>query len=99
MPRSSSAEQPTVAIVTALFIEKQAVDSMIDNKHILHRYKSDGKHCCSWLVDVTLFYRRIERVHTGNDWRASCGGDEIGGHGQFTSSQDHRRQHHHSAAR
>jgi hypothetical protein len=86
MPRSSAAEQPTVAIVTALFIEKQAVDAMIENKHILHRYKSDGKRRCSCPVYLTFFYRRIERVHPGNDWRTSRGGDQIGGHGQFTSS-------------
>ncbi len=40
--RRPRADEPTVAIVSALFVEKLAVDAMIENKQILHRYKSDG---------------------------------------------------------
>jgi hypothetical protein len=42
MPKTSNADQPTVAIITCMFIEKQSVDAMIDQRQTLHRYKSGG---------------------------------------------------------
>ncbi|CAG9559981.1 unnamed protein product [Danaus chrysippus] len=38
MPTLSSARQPTIAIVTALYCEKQAVDAMMDNQETYVRY-------------------------------------------------------------
>ncbi|XGW14291.1 hypothetical protein V3C99_000540, partial [Haemonchus contortus] len=35
-------DQPTVAIITCLFVEKQAVDALIEERSILHKYKSGG---------------------------------------------------------
>ncbi|CAI4231226.1 unnamed protein product [Auanema sp. JU1783] len=41
--QSSGADgQPTVAIITCLFVEKQAVDSLIDDSSVIHKYKSGG---------------------------------------------------------
>ncbi|VDL78102.1 unnamed protein product [Nippostrongylus brasiliensis] len=34
--------QPTVAIITCLFVEKQAVDALIEDRSVLHKYKSGG---------------------------------------------------------
>nr|XP_027200763.1 uncharacterized protein LOC113794821 [Dermatophagoides pteronyssinus] len=42
MPKVIRSQQPTVAIITAQFCEKLAVDSMIDNKDTYVRYKGEG---------------------------------------------------------
>uniref|UniRef100_A0A915L3M0 Winged helix-turn-helix domain-containing protein n=1 Tax=Romanomermis culicivorax TaxID=13658 RepID=A0A915L3M0_ROMCU len=42
MPKVYDVDQPTVAIITALFVEKLAVDSIIENKQTFVRYKTDG---------------------------------------------------------
>lgn len=34
--------QPTIAIITCLFVEKQAVDAIIDESTTMHRYRSGG---------------------------------------------------------
>ncbi|CAB3402429.1 unnamed protein product [Caenorhabditis bovis] len=39
---STSADQPTVAIISCLFVEKQAVDSLIEESSTIHKYKSGG---------------------------------------------------------
>ncbi|RCN52796.1 hypothetical protein ANCCAN_01173 [Ancylostoma caninum] len=42
-PRSCGpSDQPTVAIISCLFIEKQAVDALIDDRSTVHKYKSGG---------------------------------------------------------
>ncbi|CAG4915198.1 unnamed protein product [Colias eurytheme] len=43
MPTLSSARQPTIAVVTALYCEKQAVDAMMDNQETYVRYTTVGK--------------------------------------------------------
>ncbi|XP_032512656.2 uncharacterized protein LOC116766712 isoform X3 [Danaus plexippus] len=43
MPTLSSARQPTIAIVTALYCEKQAVDAMMDNQETYVRYTTVGE--------------------------------------------------------
>nr|XP_046917582.1 uncharacterized protein LOC124497938 [Dermatophagoides farinae]XP_046917583.1 uncharacterized protein LOC124497938 [Dermatophagoides farinae] len=43
MPKVIRSQQPTVAIITAQFCEKLAVDSMIDNKDTYVRYKGEGE--------------------------------------------------------
>ncbi|CAI2349148.1 unnamed protein product [Caenorhabditis sp. 36 PRJEB53466] len=35
-------QQPTVAIITCLFVEKQAIDSLIEESSTIHKYKSGG---------------------------------------------------------
>ncbi|KAI1280450.1 dTDP-glucose 4,6-dehydratase [Halotydeus destructor] len=43
MPKVVRAQQPTIAIITAQFCEKLAVDAMIDNKDTYMRYKTEGE--------------------------------------------------------
>lgn len=38
----SSSGHPTVAIITCLFVEKQAVDALIEDSSVIHKYKSGG---------------------------------------------------------
>lgn len=42
MPEVVRSQQPTIAIITAQFCEKLAVDSMIENKDTYVRYKQEG---------------------------------------------------------
>ncbi|EYC26557.1 hypothetical protein Y032_0010g1218 [Ancylostoma ceylanicum] len=41
-PPHGPSDQPTVAIISCLFIEKQAVDALIDDRSTVHKYKSGG---------------------------------------------------------
>ena len=41
--KQHAGDRPTVAIITALFVEKLAVDAMIEEKRTLKRYKTDGE--------------------------------------------------------
>lgn len=43
MPTISSNKQPTIAIITAQYCEKLAVDSMLENKETFVRYTTVGK--------------------------------------------------------
>jgi len=43
MPTMTSAKQPTIAIITAQYCEKLAVDSLIENKETFVRYTTVGK--------------------------------------------------------
>ncbi|UXI18615.1 COP9 signalosome complex subunit 5-like [Sarcoptes scabiei] len=43
MPEVVRSQQPTIAIITAQFCEKLAVDSMIENKDTYVRYKQEGE--------------------------------------------------------
>lgn len=43
MPTMASAKQPTIAIITAQYCEKLAVDAMIENKETYVRYTTVGK--------------------------------------------------------
>ncbi|XP_072939369.1 uncharacterized protein [Epargyreus clarus] len=43
MPRLCSSRQPTIAVVTALYCEKQAVDAMMDNQETYVRYTTVGE--------------------------------------------------------
>lgn len=43
MPKVIRSQQPTIAIITAQFCEKLAVDAMIENKDTYVRYKVEGK--------------------------------------------------------
>uniref|UniRef100_A0A8R1HWB7 Winged helix-turn-helix domain-containing protein n=1 Tax=Caenorhabditis japonica TaxID=281687 RepID=A0A8R1HWB7_CAEJA len=39
---SSANDQPTVAIISCLFVEKQAIDALIEGSSTIHKYKSGG---------------------------------------------------------
>lgn len=43
MPTIASNKQPTIAIITAQYCEKLAVDSMLENKETFVRYTTVGK--------------------------------------------------------
>lgn len=43
MPTMVSSKQPTIAIITAQYCEKLAVDTMIENKETFVRYTTVGK--------------------------------------------------------
>ena len=43
MPTLCSSRQPTIAVVTALYCEKQAVDAMMDNQETYVRYTTVGE--------------------------------------------------------
>lgn len=43
MPAMASSKQPTIAIITAQYCEKLAVDSLIENKETFVRYNTVGK--------------------------------------------------------
>lgn len=43
MPTMASSKQPTIAIITAQYCEKLAVDAMIENKETYVRYTTVGR--------------------------------------------------------
>lgn len=43
MPTIAANQQPTIAIITALYHEKLAVDAMMENKTTYIRYKTEGR--------------------------------------------------------
>ncbi|XP_022236280.1 uncharacterized protein LOC106476818 [Limulus polyphemus] len=43
MPKVVSFQQPTIAIITAQYCEKVAVDAMIENRDVYFRYKTEGE--------------------------------------------------------
>ena len=44
MPKMVKAKQPTIAIITAQYCEKLAVDAMIENQETFVRYTTVGMH-------------------------------------------------------
>ncbi|XP_058799256.1 uncharacterized protein LOC131668821 isoform X2 [Phymastichus coffea] len=52
MPTMASAKQPTIAIITAQYCEKLAVDSMIENKETFVRYTTVGESNVYTLGDI-----------------------------------------------
>ena len=55
MPKMVKAKQPSIAIITAHYCEKLAVDSMIENQETFVRYTTVGK----WLRMEMDFYRKV----------------------------------------
>lgn len=45
MPTIASNKQPTIAIITAQYCEKVAVDAMLENKETFVRYTTVGEFC------------------------------------------------------
>ncbi|XP_076341868.1 uncharacterized protein LOC143242390 isoform X1 [Tachypleus tridentatus] len=52
MPKVVSFQQPTIAIITSKYCEKVAVDSMIENKEVYFRYKTEGESHVYTLGDI-----------------------------------------------
>ena len=48
MPNVQKSQQPTIAIITAQYCEKLAVDAMIENKDTYVRYKTEGIYAYSY---------------------------------------------------
>ncbi len=42
MPKVQKSQQPTIAIITAQYCEKLAVDAMIEDKDTYVKYKTEG---------------------------------------------------------
>lgn len=51
MPTMASSKQPTIAIITAQYCEKLAVDAMIENKETYVRYTTVGTYF--FIVELT----------------------------------------------
>jgi hypothetical protein len=49
MPTMASSKQPTIAVITAQYCEKLAVDAMLENKETFVRYTTVGKLSVSFL--------------------------------------------------
>lgn len=47
MPKMVKAKQPTIAIITAQYCEKLAVDAMIENQETFVRYTTVGEYTIS----------------------------------------------------
>lgn len=43
MPKVQKSQQPTIAIITAQYCEKLAVDAMIEDKDTYVKYKTEGE--------------------------------------------------------
>lgn len=56
MPTMANAKQPTIAIITAQYCEKLAVDSMIENKETFVRYTTVGKILFYLSYNYSLYY-------------------------------------------
>ena len=54
MPILPDRDQPTIAIITLLYCEKQAIDVMMENKTTYVRYKTEGKlrRCCHLVNNI-----------------------------------------------
>lgn len=55
MPTMASAKQPTIAIITAQYCEKLAVDSLIEKKETFVRYTTVGK-IFSYLLMFKIYF-------------------------------------------
>ena len=66
MPTMVSSKQPTIAIITAQYCEKLAVDSMIENKETFVRYTTVGKFMNVTSHNFDMLYlesREKPRIH------------------------------------
>lgn len=52
----ASNKQPTIAVVTAQYCEKVAVDAMLENKETFVRYTTVGKcaHWANWRCNASI---------------------------------------------
>lgn len=64
MPTIASNKQPTIAIITAQYCEKLAVDAMLENKETFVRYTTVGKY---FIFDF-IFYAWLSWSITDVRW-------------------------------
>jgi hypothetical protein len=62
MPTMASSKQPTIAVITAQYCEKLAVDSMLENKETFVRYTTVGKHSVFFPFYSPLLTKREHRL-------------------------------------
>lgn len=68
MPTLCSSRQPSIAVITALYCEKQAVDAMMDNQETYVRYTTVGESAiffpmyCLFGYSLMNLFRSIARV-------------------------------------
>ena len=55
MPQLTGKEQPTVAIITSLYCEKLAVDSMINDKTTFVKYKTESRYSFTHYESMMVF--------------------------------------------
>lgn len=68
MPTMASGKQPTIAIITAQYCEKLAVDAMIENKETFVRYTTVGKSFSRYLRIICSRIRlKLSFLYT-NSW-------------------------------
>lgn len=56
MPTIASNKQPTIAIITAQYCEKLAVDAMLENKETFVRYTTVGKENFQFIPHIISFF-------------------------------------------
>lgn len=64
MPTMASAKQPTIAIITAQYCEKLAVDSLIEKKETFVRYTTVGKSFFYLLMFKVYFIYKNDNSKT-----------------------------------
>lgn len=64
MPTLVSSAQPTIAIITAQYTEKLAVDAMMSNKETFVRYTTVGKNNFFFLIilGMTLYKNENSKI-------------------------------------
>lgn len=61
MPTIASSKQPTIAIITAQYFEKLAVDAMLENKETFVRYTTVGKF---YFFIIFFLFNAIKLIST-----------------------------------
>ena len=71
MPTIAANQQPTIAIITALYCEKLAIDAMMENKKTYVKYKTEGRTLGHFeAIDINNLFQAILSVNVytvGND--------------------------------
>ena len=67
MPTIAANQQPTIAIITALYCEKLAIDAMMENKKTYVKYKTEGRTVGHFNVIYIHIFQAIlsVNVYTG----------------------------------
>ena len=66
MPTIASNKQPTIAIITAQYCEKLAVDAMLENKETFVRYTTVGKTLKLFELIFILLKHLVETYFNNN---------------------------------
>lgn len=60
MPTIASNKQPTIAVITAQYCEKLAVDAMLENKETFVRYTTVGELRLCFFFRLFLFLKNFD---------------------------------------